>query len=291
LHRLREQLLELLSQLEAGLDFVDEDIEFISQDSLRRELAAAETALATIANQIRGRGESQEEPRVVLWGCPNVGKSSLLNALAGNDAAIVSDMAGTTRDYVTRQVVIDGLSMLLVDTAGIGGPVEFDALAAASQQRTQQQLTQAALILLCLDASRPLNAWELDQLSQLGEVARLVVLTKSDLAVAPVVAIQDAILTSCRNGTGIDSLRTAIRTQLLQEDQTIVPHTAIRCRESLRLAGECLARASEAVQHALGDELIAAELRQALDELGIVVGAVYTDDILDRIFSRFCIGK
>lgn len=290
LHRLREQLLELLSHLEAGLDFVDEDIEFISRDSLRRELAAAQTTLAAIVDQIRQRGEIVAEPRVVLWGCPNVGKSSLLNALAGNDAAIVSDAAGTTRDYVTRRISLDGLSILLVDTAGIDELMPPNAIAAASQQRTRQQLAHATLDLLCLDASRPLNAWEQHELHQTGEAPQLVVLTKSDLAPSPLI-IQDAILTSSRDGTGIHELRTAIRNQLLSEDQTILPHTAIRCRESLRLAGECLAQATAAAEHSLGDELVASELRQSLDELGIVVGAVYTDDILDRIFSRFCIGK
>jgi tRNA modification GTPase len=290
---LREQLLNLLAQLEAGLDFVDEDIEFISRDELDRQLLAAEQVVEGIAHQMQARGQAGRLPRIVLVGMPNVGKSSLLNALAGDDAAIVSEIAGTTRDYVTRRVSIGGRDCLITDTAGIASSKEA-GIEAAAQLAAHKQAEDADLRLLCLDVSRPFTAWEQDALAGKSERERLVVWTKCDLAhEVDSGETRRAIQTSSRTGVGIADLRRAIA-QTLEASVTesgIVGATANRCRESLSLAGSALARARAAVIATLGEELVAAEVRGALEELGRVVGAVYTEDILDRVFSRFCIGK
>jgi len=301
LQRLREQLLDLLSHLEAGLDFVDEDIEFISAADLQQQLAAATTHVESLVGRLDTRTDAEQTPRVVLLGEPNAGKSSLLNALAESNAALVSPQAGTTRDFVSRRLLIAGQWLEVVDTAGISDADRGEnSIAAAAQQQTAAAGERATIRLVCCDGSRPFSSWETAQLESLREVSptaengpTIVVVTKADIArnvSLPQLACP-VVVTSSTTGHGLEDLRTAIATLLAQKSSDIVPQTAVRCRDSLRLAAEALARASEAAADSLGEELVASELRLALDELGQVVGAVYTDDILDRIFSRFCIGK
>ncbi len=296
LSALRDQLLETLAHVEAGLDFVDEDLEFIAADALAKQLQDAVDATRRVLEQLESRGATVSAYRVVLRGWPNVGKSSLLNALVGRQVAIVSPHRGTTRDYVTRSVTFDGLPCSLIDTAGYETAHE-DGIAVAAQQVAAQQVGEAHLELLCLDATRPVNDWERVQLFLSPPVERLVVVTKSDLATSegfPVGAMPDFVRTSSRTGLGIELLRRSIATCLrgARSGGTLaVAATAVRCRQSLLSANECLERARLIAGSRGGDELVAAEMREALEELGRVVGAVYTDDILDRIFSRFCIGK
>jgi tRNA modification GTPase len=291
---LRNELLDMLAELEAGLDFAEEDIEFISKTQIERQLAAAAKSVRALAEQMQRRGESGPLPRVVLVGRPNVGKSSLLNALASDGAAIVSPTAGTTRDFVTRRVSLGQRECLLIDTAGMSPLDEARGLDAAAQAASRQQAQQAELTLLCLDASRPLGAGEAEKLAALSNQRHLVVWTKCDL---PRACRSDgsagAVFTSSRGRAGLDELRQAILQALdaAPAECGVVAGTADRCRESLRLAGEAIKQAQFAASEPAGEELVAAELRVALEELGRVAGAVYTDDILDRIFSRFCIGK
>jgi len=295
LAELRDQMLNLLADLEAGLDFVEEVIRFIAPGELCDRLSAAAKAVERILEQMRTRQRSRVEPRVVLVGWPNVGKSSLFNALLGRPAALVSNCPGTTRDYLAASLQLGAMTCELIDTAGHESErAKVDALSTAAQQMMNDQRRQAELRLLCLDATRPLNAWEQAELS--AGHPQLIVLTKCD---APGAQCRDlpAIETSAVTGAGLDQLRETIRRQLAAEgigaDSPLaaVAATAARCHESLRLAAECLARAGEMAATAAGDELVAAEIRAALTELGRVVGAVYSDDLLDRIFSRFCIGK
>jgi tRNA modification GTPase len=290
---LREELLEVLAHLEAGLDFVEEDIEFISPKDLQRQLASAARSIAELAARMHSRGQSGFVRRVVLLGRPNVGKSSLLNALAGEGAALVSDLAGTTRDFVTRRVNLGGSECLITDTAGILPDPFPDELEAAAQSLAARQAADADLRLLCVDASQPLTEWDRAALAQTDR-QQLIVITKCDLAssAASGVAV-DAVCTSSVTGQGLTELRQAICAALdaSSTEAGVVASTGERCRDSLRQASAALAQAQAAATAHSGDEIVAAEIRIALDELGRVAGAVYTDDILDRVFSRFCIGK
>lgn len=293
LNALRDRLLDLLAHLEAGLDFVEEDIEFISSRRLQAELDEAQATVAGLAERMARRGEALDSARAALVGWPNVGKSSLFNALAGGDRAIVSPQPGATRDYLRAKISLNGVACELIDTAGVEtAPV--DKIGDAAQQASGEQRERARLELFCLDGSRPLNAWEEARLSQSTAGDRtLTVVTKAD-APRCLVELPGAIETSSATGQGLDALRARIREALdetLPSDDGLVLSTSIRCRESLRLAAESLARAGGIARLAAGEELVAAELRVALDQLGQVVGAVYTEDVLDRIFSRFCIGK
>lgn len=296
LTQLRDRLLETLAHLEAGLDFVEEDIQFITHGELNGQLSAAIAQLESLERQLRTRGESGGERRVALVGWPNVGKSSLLNALLGESAALVADQPGTTRDYLARRVRWDGLACELIDTAGAEPDVDPRAAAGVAQEMTRQQRSDAHLLLFCLDASRPPNAWEREQLSKPSPVDRIVVGAKCDLTPEPIWSreIPETWRCSARTGFGLSELRQEIVRRLsatVDVEAGVVAGTAARCAISVRRASESLARARHLTALQGGPELVAFELRGALEHLGEVVGAVYTDDILDRIFSRFCIGK
>lgn len=291
LQQLRDRLLDLLAHVEAGLDFADEDIEFIAAEDLRRQLNDAAEEMTRLAAQVSSRGHADEQFRVVLMGWPNVGKSSLLNALVGEPAALVSQQAGTTRDYLTRAVNIHSLDCRLTDTAG-WDTAAAGALAESAQARAAQQTEQAHVQLFCLDATRHLNAWERQMLAAPRPASRILVLTKIDGLRSTDLHL-DAVATSSLTGAGIAELRRAIYQRISEGlvSSDVVAPTAVRCGESLRQAAAAVQRAQLAAIAAAGDEIVAAEVRVALDDLAQVVGAVYTEDILDRIFGRFCIGK
>jgi tRNA modification GTPase len=291
LNALRDQLLDLLADLEAGLDFTEEDIRFVARDELEARLFGAADTVIRLLDQMHSREQTDAAPRVVLIGEPNAGKSSLFNALVGSSGALVSPTPGTTRDYVRARLELDGLACELIDTAGLDAEQPGDGVATAAQQMTREQLEQADLQLLCIDSSRDTT----DRGGAECIQALLVVLTKCDLS-APRSRVEDGIATSSVSQVGVDELKAAIRNRLISSTAesspaTVVVSTANRCRESVRLASDGLARARELAADHGGEELIAAELRGALVELGKIVGAIYTDDLLDRIFSRFCIGK
>ncbi len=292
LGRLRETLINVLAQLEAALDFVDEDIEFISREELLQQLAGARSAVEAARVKMESRGNTEEEPTVVLAGLPNAGKSSLFNALAGHSQAIVSAQPGTTRDYLTARIETAGIACQLIDTAGVEPATA--GIAREAQQMTAAQQATATLRLVCIDAGRAMTAWEREQIDLAQETDEtLVVLTKID---RPRVLgrLPGAVETSGVTGQGLDRLRDEIAlraSQSVLRDVNVVAGTGLRCRDSLRQAAESLQRAQQLVNADEGEELVAAELRVALEAIGLVVGAVSTDDILDRIFSRFCIGK
>ena len=233
--------------------------------------------------------------QAVLVGRPNVGKSSLFNALAGKHAAIVSEHPGTTRDYLVAELDLDGVKCRLIDMAGTnagGEGVPTDDIERSAQSVAVAQRWQSRIEVFCLDATRPSDEWEQDELARRPTAGRILALTKCD-ATRRCDVHPAAIETSSFTGHGIDALREALRRTVLDTGVghgDVVAATAVRCCESLRLADESLHRARQLAAEAQ-EELVAAEIRLALNELGKIVGAVYTEDVLDRIFSRFCVGK
>jgi tRNA modification GTPase len=297
LHALRDQLLDLLAHLEAGLDFVEEDIRFIRPDEIQQQLDDALALVARINQQLSSRSRRDAMPLVVLTGWPNVGKSSLFNCLVSNAAALVANVPGTTRDYLIGTLDLEGMTCQLCDTAGVEPRLRESAgsasigIRSSAQQLGASQTQLADLRLLCLDAARPLNTWEANELANL-DGSELVVVTKTDgRRMLP--QVPDSLETSAKTGSGLAQLRSAIREALTQRllGETAARATADRCADSIRAATESLERAWQLNRQQAGEELIGSELRVVLVELGKVVGAVYTDDILDRVFSRFCIGK
>jgi tRNA modification GTPase len=295
LHRLRDGLLDLLADLEARLDFAEDEVPPLPAGELSRRLEEAAATIAGLAGQMDARQETAAAVRAALAGAPNAGKSSLFNALARQRQALVSEEPGTTRDYLVAEMDFGGVRCQLIDTAGLDtadfppGSIQQSAQAAAGQQHRQ-----AGVRLLCLDATQPMP----ETIAPWPAGQQILVLTKSDLAgdadVAGRAARFAAIATSSKTGAGLDKLRERLRLAVLAchgAGGDVVPGTAARCRQSLALAGQCVGRARKLAGDGGGEELVAAELRVALEELGRVAGAVYTNDVLDRIFSRFCIGK
>ncbi|MGE3315826.1 MAG: tRNA modification GTPase, partial [Planctomycetaceae bacterium] len=294
LARVRSDLLNLLADLEAGLDFVDEDISFVSNEDCRARIRAAREVPARLLQQSGSRMQSSGRKRIVLAGLPNAGKSTLFNALLNRAAAIVSDVSGTTRDTLRGLVDWQGLSVELVDTPG------RDAEAAAINQEAQQlaveQIEGADLILWCRSSQLEGTDVALDAQLQ-EELARsgcktIAAVTKCDLADGG--SIEQGHRISALTGVGLDALRQTVFERMCDPgdgNDELVGTTAARCHDSLSRTIAALDRALQAAEDRQGDELIALELRDALEPIGQILGAVYTDDILDRIFSRFCIGK
>jgi tRNA modification GTPase len=294
--RLRDGLLDLLADLEAGLDFVDEDIQFVSSDEVAGRIAQAEQEVDALLAMCESRMQSTGRARIVLAGLPNAGKSTLFNALVGREAALVSGEAGTTRDYLRVRIDWHGLAVELVDTAGWEQDhADQTDISQAARALGQEQWGQADLIVWCsaCDVTAAEQELENDLLEPLRQQVRphLVVRTKADLQSA---TLGDSLAVSGVNRQGLAELAAAcVRILALPRggSSDFIGTTAARCLESLTHARQILARARAAAAGRQGDELLAVELREAVDHLGRIVGAVYTDDILDRIFSRFCIGK
>jgi len=303
LHRVREELLDLVAHIEASLDFAEEDIEFVSPAEIDRCLVAASDAVSDLLGRMSTRDATGDAVRAALIGSPNVGKSSLFNALVSDSAAIVSPTAGTTRDFLLGQVDLDGVACRLIDTAGIDRDESGATTAIGTgidliaQQAAAQQHQSAQVHVFCLDSSRPLNDWEQAELRRATSTVTLVALTKCDRPRRidiPWNPKAEIVTTSSRTGQGMDDLRRRLRQLVLTArhvDSDVVGATAVRCHDSLHRTAVALAQARELVRRSDGEELVAAEIRLALDELGQISGAVYNDDVLDRIFSRFCIGK
>jgi tRNA modification GTPase len=281
---LRDRLADVLAHLEANLDFAEEpDVDLLENQALADSVDRAADEVNRLADRLRGRDRPEGRPRVVLVGPPNAGKSRLFNALLGLDRAIVSPVAGTTRDYLEAPCDCDGLAVELVDTAGI--EEARTAIEGRAQLAQGRQSDLADLLLDCRAADAP----ALEDVPTDRPTLRI--WTKADASPPPDPA---AFLgTSARTGEGLDDLRRAIADALRSRavDADLPLGTAARCGEGLARAGRSLEMAAGALRLGLGGELVAVDLRQALDDLGRVVGAVVTDDLLDRIFRRFCIGK
>ena len=291
LMKLRELLLGILAELEAGLDFVEEDIEFISREQLGCQLAEAQQEVIGLLVQMGSRSGASLLPRVVLVGPPNAGKSSLFNALielsssnSSSPPAIVSAQSGTTRDYLTAVVELGGTLCELVDTAGEEELVAEETILQAAQEMTGSQRRRADLLVRCSESS-PVS---------LGGKDELCVQTKVDLLDCALNSAEQGLACSSVTQAGLQQLQQEIGRRLTESASaagSVVGSTAARSHESLRSAGAALTRAAELVDSLGGEELIALEIRAGLQEVGQVVGTVYTDDILDRIFQQFCIGK
>lgn len=275
---LREDLLNLLADLEAGLDFADEDLSFVNEDDFLRRLAHALAILVTLQKQLEGRALGMKRFRAVLAGPPNAGKSRLFNALIDKDAALVSPIPGTTRDYLEQVLDLGDMAVCLVDTAGLG-LAEAD-LDLAAQQKSQDQFEHADLVLWCQEKGD-------GPVPEVPSERFLPLATKCDQEQRPT----GWLATSAATGFGLDQLRDEmVRRGQARRSRSLAPSLS-RCRHHVATGLTCLRRAHALVLAGHPPELLALDLREALDHIGAMVGAVHTDDLLNRIFSRFCIGK
>jgi tRNA modification GTPase len=286
---------DFCAHLEAYIDFPEEEIEPASLSEIKGGLRVAEEEARALSASFEEGRLFREGIRAVIAGRPNVGKSSLLNALLSEDRAIVTEMPGTTRDVLEEFASIKGLPMRIVDTAGIRQA--RDMAEEEGVRRTLRAMEGADVILGMLDASEPLHEGDRELLERIAGRNAVVVLNKCDLprglGGAPPEGMR-VVEVSARTGAGLDALRDAIYELSVKDPSALaegVVVTNLRHRLSLDRAAEGLAAALLALEEGRPLEIAAMEMREALDALGEIVGAVTTDDILDRIFGEFCIGK
>jgi tRNA modification GTPase len=231
--------------------------------------------------------------RAGIVGQPNVGKSSLLNQLLGHDRAIVSPIPGTTRDTIEETASVRGLPVVFIDTAGLREAA--DQIEAEGVRRSRDVLASAELILHVMDGSEPLSKWDEKLWEEFADKKRLLVRNKADLAQSlKLPAGLNAISVSCRTGAGLEDLKDAIQEMLCAggiHAEMLQVMVNSRHEDALRRARSSAARAEEALRKSAGLELIALDLRLAANAVGEIVGKTTTEDLLDSIFSQFCLGK
>jgi tRNA modification GTPase len=293
IHALRERLLHVCAHVEACIDFPEEEIEPDSLEEIRGTLRqVGEDLDALCATYAEGR-YLREGVRTAIVGRPNVGKSSLLNALLERDRVIVTDVPGTTRDVIEEYLNIRGMPLRLMDTAGIREA--HDMAESEGVRRSLDALEDADLALAVIDGSEALHREDAEVLEKLRGKNAILVMNKSDLpkrAELPASGLP-TVFVSARTGEGLETLRerileTVLGSRLLPGEGLVI--TNLRHRGALAASGKALRAALSAMEHE-PLEITAMELREALDRLGEIVGAVSTEDILERVFSEFCIGK
>ncbi len=293
IEKLRERIIGMLAGVEAGVDFPDEDIETPEGTSL-------EKSLLSVMDEIRNLQEGysygkilREGAATAIIGRPNVGKSSLLNALLRENRAIVTEVPGTTRDVIEESISIDGFPVRIIDTAGIRET--HDMVEQEGVRRSIEALERAELVLLVLDGSEPLHEGDRKLLADTAEKETIRVVNKADMhrKLEYNDGAQKEINISCKQGTGLEDLRTAI-SEILKGKATAVNHAwavNTRHKQALDITLSSLEKALLSAQEGISPEFIAVDLREALDSIGQIVGATYTEDILNRVFHDFCIGK
>ncbi|HUI45465.1 MAG TPA: tRNA uridine-5-carboxymethylaminomethyl(34) synthesis GTPase MnmE [Nitrospirota bacterium] len=291
---LRDRLLSLIASVEAGIDFPEEDIETDTGRPLAEEVSRICEDVDTLLNSFRHGRILRDGYATAIVGRPNVGKSSLLNALLKQDRAIVTDIPGTTRDVLEEYLNIDGVPLRILDTAGIRH--SLDRVEQEGVRRSLTAIESADIVLLVLDGSTPLVDEDRRVLEEVTGKPAIVVINKADLprALENIDHAGPQVCLSCRTGAGLDVLRRAISNTVKEGIACSREHSwAInqRHRTILEQTKESLKQSLDAARSGLSPEFIALDLRAALDSLGLIIGATYTDDILEKIFGEFCIGK
>jgi tRNA modification GTPase len=287
----KEQLLELIALLEAGIDFAEDDISVASAEEILRRLGPIQEGIAgLVASFVTGKLVFQGFT-LAIAGRPNVGKSSLFNRLLEQDRAIVTPLPGTTRDTVSETTSINGVPLKLIDTAGIRKG--SDLVETLGVQRSYQAMADADLTVLVFDLSEELTDADRELIGKLSDRRPLLVGNKADLERRLNGAV-DLLLVSAATGEGVAELRRSIL-ERLAPDGLAAPEsgsiTSIRHEALLRESSEALENARKAVEFAIPHEMLLLDLYAALRPIDAVTGATTADDILNRIFSTFCIGK
>ena len=293
--QLREQLINFASLIELELDFGEEDVEFADRDDLRQLIFRIQTVLVPLIESFAMGNVIKNGVPTVIVGKPNAGKSTLLNRLLNEEKAIVSDIAGTTRDVIEDELLIEGIRFRLIDTAGLRKAK--DTIEAIGVERTMQQMEKASLILYLFDASEI-------ELSAIG--TQLLAFTSPYLLVGNKVdilssekkaefesAYPDIIWISASNDMNISQLKdilvSKVKTKAIKTGDTIV--TNLRHFQHLSQTNEALNNVLEGLNHSITGDFLAQDIRFALHHLGEITGQITTDDLLKNIFGKFCIGK
>ncbi len=297
---LADKLIELRMYVEAAIDFPEEEIDFLADGHVLGQLDGVHAELLAVQREAGQGALLRDGMTVVIAGRPNAGKSSLLNALAGREAAIVTDIAGTTRDVLREHIHIDGMPLHVVDTAGLRDTE--DQVERIGVERALKAIGEADRVLLVVDATAPEAAdpfalWP-EFLEQRPDPARVTLIrNKADLS-AEAIRLESCadghvtISLSARSGAGLELLREHLKTCMGYEQTTESSFSARRRHlDALRQANACLEHGRQQLTLLGAGELLAEDLRMAHQALGEITGAFTPDDLLGRIFSSFCIGK
>ena len=300
--KLREELLNFASLIELELDFSEEDVEFADRRQFEDLLQRIVKVLKYLIDSFSTGNVIKNGVPISIIGAPNVGKSTLLNALLNEDKAIVSNIAGTTRDAIEDELIIEGIKFRFIDTAGIRQT--DDTVESIGIKKTFAKMAESQVIIQLIDASLISKANTADILASLVETKAkypeketLVVLNKMDLAdkalLSKVFSELEPLHMSAKTGTGVELLKTRLLDMVhmgkLQNNDTII--TNARHYDALRLALQNIQKVKDGMQTGLSGDLLAIDIREALYHFGRITGEISTDDLLGNIFANFCIGK
>ncbi|MGB0480283.1 MAG: tRNA uridine-5-carboxymethylaminomethyl(34) synthesis GTPase MnmE [Flavobacteriaceae bacterium] len=300
--KLREELLNFASLIELELDFSEEDVEFADRRQFEDLLQRIVKVLKYLIDSFSTGNVIKNGVPISIIGAPNVGKSTLLNALLNEDKAIVSNIAGTTRDAIEDELIIEGVKFRFIDTAGIRHT--DDTVESIGIKKTFAKMAESQVIIQLIDASLISKANTADILASLVETKAqypeketLVVLNKMDLAdkalLSKVFSELEPLHMSAKTGTGVELLKTKLLDMVhmgkLQNNDTII--TNARHYDALRLALENIQKVQVGMQTGLSGDLLAIDIREALYHFGRITGEISTDNLLGNIFANFCIGK
>ena len=292
LEQLRDKLLHLTSLLELELDFSEEEVEFADRTTLRETIQRIGREIDRLRNSFSLGNAIKEGVAVAIAGAPNVGKSTLLNRLLNEERAMVSEIAGTTRDVIEERANIGGVLFRFLDTAGIRST--DDRLERMGIERTMESIRRAQIVIHMIDATHPGTSSKPD-FALRPDQQLLTVANKIDQAPAALTLPENAIGISAKQGTGIDrlcdALRGAVDTEALYHGDPVVSNN--RHYEALTTAREALDRALDGLGNGLPTDLLSEDIRQVIHHLGSITarGSIAPDEVLQNIFSKFCIGK
>lgn len=292
LEALRERLLELVSLLELELDFSEEEVEFADRTQLHETMEQIDARIEAMRRSFTLGNAIKQGVAVAIVGAPNAGKSTLLNRLLNEERALVSDIAGTTRDVIEERTNIDGVEFRFLDTAGIR--TTEDQLERMGIERTLSSIARARIIIRLLDATQASDTIPAPDFEVRQDQRLLTVMNKLDCC--PGRTLPEGILgLSAKTGEGLDTLRRALRaavdTQALYHGDTVVSNS--RHAEALTEAHDALLQALEGLREGLPTDLLSEEIRQVIGHIGTITGRgqITPDEVLQNIFSKFCIGK
>lgn len=295
LKELRDQLIHFASMIELELDFAEEDVEFANRDQLKALILKINSVLHRLISSFEMGNVLKNGVPIVIAGKPNVGKSTLLNALLNEERAIVSDIAGTTRDTIEDELNINGIIFRFIDTAGIRDTA--DIIEAKGVERTLERMKQAKLIMYMVDALQTPDELE-EQLTDLKkiDIPYLAIVNKADLFTDEQkveFAKKEVLFLSAKENIGVEELKTALLAKVnlhsINTSETLVSN--IRHVEALKNTEKALANVLNNIDNPVTSDFLAMDIKQALHYLGEITGQVTTDDLLENIFSKFCIGK
>jgi len=293
LQELRTKLIDFASLIELELDFSEEDVEFADRKQFETLLAAIKVELEKLVQSFKLGNVIKNGIPVAILGAPNVGKSTLLNTLLNEEKAIVSTIAGTTRDAIEDELNIEGFIFRFIDTAGIRETTDIIENLGIKKSLEKAELANIVLFLIDADANIPNQLLELDKIKDTAKGKLLIVINKIDLNPEIKDDFKDGLFISAKNDEGIEGLKTKllefVNTEQLSNNETIV--TNLRHYEELQLTLHEINTIIEGLNSGLTGDLLAINIRQALFHLGSITGEVTTDTLLGNIFGKFCIGK